>query len=192
MGMIDEVYELLAQHYGELNICLAGGAVRDTVLGKPVKDWDFIVKVPDITVYSTNWLPNRDYDFFIRCFSRKPRRLGGEGYDNKFEVFEFKYKDETIQLLFHSNIDKPSDAVLDRFDTGICMIWYDRINGVQASNAFLRSWQRKTLHVYRKNLSSDYQIARTKDTRVPKLLKKFPEFDGKVVWIHVISPRYVR
>lgn len=115
-----------------LQVTLAGGAVRDVLLGKgaAIKDWDFLV-------LGTAWVNNPDVD---RIPNEIPdpgtfKSVLSERYSTNLrcgDVWEFNYLGEQVNVIFPNLTNEhgdgpwetPQDA-LDKFDTSLNVAYYD-------------------------------------------------------------------
>lgn len=58
-NLLDYVRQLLKNSPFEGKVFLAGGAVRDEIMGKPVKDIDVVVSMPDGGIQFANWITQK-------------------------------------------------------------------------------------------------------------------------------------
>ena len=166
------LYELTESKVITGSSLIAGGAVRDTLLGKDVRDVDIYID-----------------------FSKQPYAI--EILNNSSDVQSCKVLGGEISIE-GSHVDKPTwvayltmttgtqieligvngnryDAI-KAFDIGLCMVYIDTLDfSLVETEEYKRDRDLKTLTLYPSRLSST-SISRSIKTHIPKLLKKYPDF----------------
>lgn len=131
---IKDVYREIWKH--DPTAIVAGGAIRDTLLGKPVKDVDIFMSARNahrIVSVLKEWYAVGD-DSYARNLVNPPTGFGqlasaaaggATGYENNhiLQVFE-RHDLELPANLIVLDVD-PVMYVTDGFDFGICKAWYD-------------------------------------------------------------------
>ncbi len=107
---------------------VAGGAIRDIVLGKIPKDYDVFFSSRDLQQTAIDrW---QDMDFDEKPWPTPHRAYGG--YGTTYTVFNTKYKGESVQLIYAKNItDRSSLEVVETFPFTVNHLYYDHLKGIQ-------------------------------------------------------------
>lgn len=148
-----EVLQKLASIYGMDNVVLAGGAIRDMYFDVPVKDYDYVIQDRRNKGISYVDLTRAG---LIDQGGNKVEYLGtqyGGHSDRGLNVYQFKYRGETIQLLHWVGLLTPSQIIMSHFDIGLCMCWYNLRDGFTFSPHFKSDESKKRLTIYTKNIS---------------------------------------
>lgn len=141
------------------NAIVAGGAVRDTLLGRPVKDIDVF---HDLVLQNTNDLE--------RVLPR-----------TEAEEIEHRYDSKSVWNLPSLNIDfiyvgsfvvdgDFSDYIHEHFRCNLSKVWYDA-GTLHFSPEFIRAVATQTLE-FRTGTAQDY---------IDKICAKYPEFGVEIV-----------
>lgn len=146
---------------------IAGGAVRDAVLGKEIADIDIIVPVPTRpTLHNPYWDPVRRYD--TPSDSDSGEELANQNWVVRSTVVERPWSPYPINLLYVEDQEPDEDpsTYLERFDYGLCMIGYTA-NGLHLTPAFVKDARKHQLTLV--GPGADY----TSPARYEKLAEKF-------------------
>jgi len=143
---------------------LAGGAARDTLLGKPIKDYDIFIPIHRGGVQRVL--------AHIGCIVG--RELSGELITP--QGTEYKYgRPEVLAVLKIANLDvvlydelvgRSPDQIVRTFDCGLSQAWFDKVGRVRTTDTF--DYCRDTRRNYFRELNSQ---------RVSRLARKFPEWE---------------
>lgn len=175
--MIEEVIvkiEPILEEYGCDMVTIAGGAVRDSMLGKQIKDYDVYINCPDI---------NRKGILRAR---KSLAHLYPNGINAVFtpnKIYNNYYKDFTVRCYTIRNIDfifmdcHPVKFIKEYFDIGLCECWFDFTTlNFCTTGAFDRDKNNKTLTVQIKPGMPLYSIGKSFTDHLPRLKKKFPDY----------------
>lgn len=154
MRLGQSMENILADHPGSV---LAGGALRDTIIGKPVKDYDIFIPCWD------GVLPNGD------------ALIGASGDYGTFEVFKVKhvnYADQHFDLIYvlpgETAGENFAQWVIDQFDFNISKVAYDPSTGLCFGDGFWTDVVEKCLTLARRRAGWERYYER--------LLEKFPDY----------------
>lgn len=122
--------ENLVNIYGESNVILAGGAVRDWYLDKPIRDYDFFIKGdPEKCGYTKEKLGD-DEEYY-------------ENNSHILSVYNIPFAGRKVQFIF---VDCPPREIIDTFDYNICKCYYSPKNErFVFTNKFKHDVENKTL-----------------------------------------------
>jgi len=143
---------------------LAGGAVRDLILGAEITDWDFFVN-DDV-----NW-SIKNLRLFLETYNY--RLLEGESteqYANDvFITYTFKNlgNGKPIQVIV-------SNQTLSDFDISTCQCGLLLDGTLITTPVFDDSVKYKYHSLYMRNLKTPYQLKKSLTSHVPRVLKKYP------------------
>lgn len=160
--------EALWDHDDRVHV--AGGAVRDTLMGKPVKDWDIFVPNNKFTLADIDAAMGDDaHDNGIHWgpqYFKWSRKITG--------TVEYRYDDGTLAQVVWLKPDScaPLDN-LERFDWGICKAVMVRQYLVYQHPDFLQDHQDKMFRL--RALENADQFAHAMD-RYGRLKAKFPDY----------------
>jgi hypothetical protein len=153
---------------------LAGGAVRDGLLGKPIKDWDIYfpylganntLSAYDISTYF-------DHTWSYQTLSKTTKV---SEYPDQYKVFEFwkmlpgDTNNTVIQLIF-------SGQDISDFDKGICQCaldLYPEMN-IRTSKSFDACVRHSYHEVFMDNLINEAMLKKSLLTHVPRITAKYP------------------
>jgi len=143
---------------------LAGGSARDTLLGKPIKDYDI-------------FMPIHRGDL-QRVFAQVGCIVGRElsGHLITHHGTEYQYgRPEVLAVLKIANLDvvlyddrvgRTPDQIVRTFDCGLSQAWFDRVGRVRTTDTF--DYCRDTRRNYFRGM---------REERVRRLAHKFPEWE---------------
>jgi hypothetical protein len=118
----DKLLSAVKEIYEPEYVCVAGGAIRDYLIGKDPKDIDIFVKLPEGNFKVADMLEN------AQCLGWKHVAQAGFGAynENKHQrlVFKAKVFGRDIDLIFVVP-QKTGREIVDTFDFTICQHWYD-------------------------------------------------------------------
>lgn len=151
---------------GVKSAIIAGGAVRDEIFGKPVKDIDFFVSSEDFV----------DVKKIQENLGKKVTRLTCTGYASIPDVgsvydIEWKTGELPMQIIVMEDGMTPEQRI-NTFDFGFCQVGY---NGKEiiASEHFTTDYESRTISlVYCEN---QHEHTRSM-ARYDRLSQKYPEF----------------
>lgn len=192
-GFYEQIKKAVGPHYP---LCIAGGAVRDILCKKPVKDLDIFVQVSDWeedpeaaeeeiahVVEQLNML------FFSKGYSKSEISVAkrtGASYGNSHieiaEVWAWKsgFNDMAVDVVFICH--EPSIAVTDGFDFGICQAWVG-FYGLKTTPAFWKDYNNKTLtYMFNRHKDNEKQYKSSQEHLV-RLLEKFPGWHPRDITI---------
>lgn len=130
-----KVMEALVKQWGEGNVMLAGGALRDLLHDKQPKDWDFFVKVSNTGGYAQHW----DIDIVTERIPMTTPVYGE--YENE-EWKVYTSKDKKIQVIF---VTLDLKDVVDDFDLSICKLYYKHGKGIMYLDEYLKGEETKNI-----------------------------------------------
>jgi len=176
------VLRSLQEIYKDKRIIIAGGAVRDFVMGKPYRDID--IWIPEVKkgqkAFTLEAVIPQQLEFGDDDnISSTPLDLADQPRDNPYEdvkgilsVHDMYYKGTQYQLIFVP--DNPKELVENHFDFGFCRIFHDG-HKIHTTKAFETDRDNKTL-TYDISTMDRANIEKIEKVRGPKLLKKYPDF----------------
>ena len=172
-----DVVKKLEGIYPKIPFVIAGGAVRDQLMGKPISDID---------IYNTLDLKSKTVqkNFCLSLNHLFKDKLTGYPtitYDSiysKFYLTSMEFVNGTIIEFISVPTSKWISDVIDTFDIGLCQtsiykekLWF--------SEKFEKDRDNKTLTLYPNKLTSS-QIYRSISYHLPKLMRKFPNHDLRI------------
>lgn len=152
---------------------LAGGAVRDGLLGKTIKDWDiyFPYKHPNkIKAIELSEYFARDWSYETLSKNTKVSE-----YPDQYAVFEFwklfpgDTTNTVVQLIF-------SGQDISDFDMGICQCALDLYPGmnIRTTKSFDKCVRHNYHEVFMSNLLNDAMMKKSLCIHVPRVAAKYP------------------
>lgn len=157
-----EAAKNLCSTFGKENVILAGGAVRDHLLGRKIRDFDFYIR-------------NIRGDIFDPD-TQSQLQFVGQNYDHQhldgiIEVWRWnKYNSDIIFVK-----EDPRIHIRKHFDLGICMAYFDFVtNKYETTKEFDRDYDNKTLTHYISNTNK--KLTETELLRIQKIQTKYPEY----------------
>jgi hypothetical protein len=128
--MLEEIYNKFSTLLSSIGtVYVAGGAVRDTLLGLQPKDSDIFVCVSDTppigfpAFYAGPWFEQAAFEILDKenVYIEEPEF---DWQSSRFCKIEVKYKDCKVQIMFIEGI-KTVDDLLDTFDWNVSLFAYD-------------------------------------------------------------------
>lgn len=162
----------LLQRYVDINfpnelpdVIIAGGAVRDLLLDRPVKDIDFITTALLTPVQMSSVFPdNGRFRYAISDALAEYKETSGIDGSSSLK-YVLASEDNRINVLVVDSIEKK----LKSFPDTISMVAFDGV--VKPHPLFTLAVQTKTITL----------AERVRDTRLDRLRAKFPDYDFEVV-----------
>jgi len=143
---------------------IAGGALRDLVLGKPVKDVDIFINRYGILCHSTLLNILNEFDPYIEYTDTY-----GRGGDIDC-IIKFTYEDYSFEIIIGSDVTCDPK----QFDTSICQIWTGVTTNKLGYSPFLYSNEfLDTVHTKHIKITN---MARCSQDRIDRLKAKYPEY----------------
>lgn len=174
----DEFVSRALKYFGEFSemcqIVLAGGAPRDLILGKEIKDLDFIIAIGGKSIDWVTDLSKKLYKLNFRLISDKKKN---SKYEKAFAVYE--NKEDEVQVIFTEHKDV-SYFISDTFDIGLCMVAIGPKGNFHVWDAFMKDARNKTLTLYARPSLTGAQLKKCVNDHFPRLLKKFPDFEPRI------------
>lgn len=151
---VEKYQEILGKLEQFVEPVVAGGAIRDMLLNKPVKDIDIFYKgkLPD-SVVKQLFTVEAKYD---------------KAYDNsEFQVFYSKvfYNNVTLPIQLIETKEDPRSIIIDDFGVNLSKVWLTRA-GLVIPNEFLLDASLKIL-TFKPNCKQSY---------VERIIDKYPEY----------------
>lgn len=166
------------------NSMIVGGAVRDLVMDRPIKDIDFVYNSQAIKFTSpATYKADEEilFDGLEKASLNVDLEAGGL-YPAPAESHPFvvwNNPDRSFQLMQVSC--KPRRFVVDTFDFGLCMIGMDYKGDIYCAKEFIEDMNNKTLTLYVRSTITKEQIGHSLKDHYPRILKKYPDFKLSVV-----------
>ena len=168
-----DVKDKLAREFKRFSFVIAGGAVRDSVLDKPISDIDMYTSLP---IHTDRNFIKKLVSFFPTA--KKIYRMSIDQY-HRWHSVAIEMSDGTEIQLIHMPTTPVIKTIMN-FDIGLCMCYLSTAeNKLILPEEFKRDRDNKTLTVYPDRLSSS-QIVRSFEYHLPKLLKKYPDYQPRV------------
>lgn len=155
------LFDRLTERFGIANVIIAGGAIRDTLLEKPIKDVDFFVRAnittPDI--------------FYLSCNTGESFKFvrEGEEYDDANLIVYSSQPDKRFQVIFISD-KKTVEEYVEDFDLSICKCYYKHGYGIVTHPEFDKTVEDKIIRCDR---DTTYE-------RRKMIVGKFPDYGLEV------------
>ena len=167
-----DAVELLETYYGDITWVIAGGAVRDQIMEKPINDID---------IYNNLNMKNKEVQKnFLKVlksmFSDQLVDYPTTSYDSKYTRFHITALElkNGNKFEFISIPDKWSIVdTIESFDVGLCQASIYK-NELWTSKQFKKDRENETLTLYPNRLTAG-QIYRSVTYHIPKLKRKFPD-----------------
>jgi hypothetical protein len=160
------------------NAILAGGALRDLQLDRPVKDLDIFVSGDSDTAALDRTMSRFGFD--RRTLTDFSSFAGGDHtvvlsltYEERYsEAIEWEPAPPVNVVILSPDTTWSIGAALARFDFGLCQVAYDG-RRVHLTRAFLQDAKEKTLTLIRCDTPEQYECSMR---RAERLLAKYAEF----------------
>ena len=162
-----QLLNLLALHFPE--VVLGGGAVRDHLCGRPVKDLDFWVNAHDFI---------HDHDYLVANFKAKlkdtldPDDVSLPSAAHEIDsIMTFEWKGWPVEVvILHKPVIEQIHDIVSTFDIGLCQCGVNQSGEVYVSLDFVRDYHAKVLRAVLPNTpNSTWQ-------RLQRIRKKYPDF----------------
>lgn len=154
------------------NCIIAGGYVRDNVLGREPKDVDFYLQT-SLNVF--------EFVSMLSAYTRhRPAPEGlrpavkGESYQHPFKVGVVGMGPEVDIILIAQPVT--TDLVFSMFDLGICMAAVTADGRTVLDPRFNSDVMSKTITLYAANKLTEADYEHSKKEHVPRVMEKYPEF----------------
>lgn len=136
----------------DVNFTVFGGALRDTFLGRPVRDIDIAINQGSMVPRGAVQISNHDFG------SYEDAKI-----DSVYELGELNI------ILFADNI---GPEVMNKYvDIGLCAVAWSPLQGLHQSTRFYTDMFKKTLTVQDRGFGREGSIAHAR-----RLLQKYPEY----------------
>lgn len=197
--ILQKINNILDLIPSRLSPIVAGGAIRDIILSKEVKDIDIYVQMSEASLqhdleYWKQTLQLNDNDtieWTLTCDSGPDPIKSEENHDpidqSSNEFMKLRKVEHGLEILEGSKDNvpfnimllscSPESYVLDYFDINLCRIYYDGDN-IHASKEFLEDVANKTITLDGKHLTID-RIERSIENHIPRIQKKYPDYEVK-------------
>lgn len=188
-------FELLRKMFEVLgpSAILAGGAPRDWMLGKQIKDYDFYVKLSDLRKHTRS----SGADELLRSF----RLMYNPIYSTSpygtipLPICVFNSPDNNIQVMVLDDVNVPPSVLVfptgraitkiedlvDLFDFGICKVWIASDGTLKLSPEFKEDSQNKELRLRVLPEMAYANIGRALAEHYPRLQQKYKDYQLVVV-----------
>lgn len=175
MNEASKVLACLHEIIGEKYFILAGGAVRDVILDKPIGDID-------IFFFSALEFQTAKRHFNGARGIVQTKVSNDESYGER-DWESHKYSDVSTgveyNIIYNPKVGNTAQ-LLDTFDVGLCKIYFDIDKGVYKHPHFIEDMVNKTL-TFRPNTGAKATEAGISVVwHIPKLIKKFPDYEVKI------------
>jgi hypothetical protein len=161
-----DLIEKVFTFWGPTPIWLVGGAPRDYLAGKEVRDYDF---------YTTNSLSPMGVTQVLKHLGYEDLYETEGEYSHK--VYKFtKPNSPDIEIICHNNGPSGLEHLFERFDIGLCCIAIDQQGDIIRHPRFEKDLMQQTLTV-EINDKNAMSMSRTFAHHLPKLTKKYPEYE---------------
>lgn len=154
--------------------CLAGGAPRDLIFGKPVADWDFFVDTLFGSVNGPNAMKYRAA-LVAEGYERVSKTTDREYPSSQFLVETWHHKTAgglPLQLIF-SRWGGDETALLETFDISTCQVALTTDGNVVHTPSFLEAYRYKYHRVFMRNYRVQRQLIIGMTSHIPRLLAKY-------------------
>lgn len=169
---IAKVMEDLAKVFGEDKVLLAGGAVRDHLNGREIKDYDIFILNHMHVKLEASIINLLGSDYTIRKHVRYASKYKHPMVVTTFDI-NYKHKMEPLNLIFvkHGNT---KGTILNSFEIGLCVCWLDLHTGKFVTTPrYDRDLKDKQLTVKLPKSSTPQQLAVTFNDHVQRVKAKY-------------------
>lgn len=176
------ILDLLKQH--NINAVVAGGYIRDKVLGKRWNDIDVYILSQDVTnnnhtnpfSFLKDTLKSKDTTAIVEVGANQTYYHRSTGPLTVYETKMEPRRDNivTYQFMFVDNYDSLHNYIMDWFDFGLCMCYYDG-EKISLSNQFLHDAKNNKLTIAGRKITRR-DISYIKNRHAKKLKKKYKNF----------------
>lgn len=165
--MIEKGAELFSLFNSPNYSCaIAGGAIRDSILDKPISDIDFYI-------YSKNGMTPELFNLLIdnkyyNIFS------GEQDYNTNVCVATCTNNEQDVNIMV---IKTPITLYIQEyFDIGLCMCIANKHGHVFTSTAFRRDVLHKSITIYDRPSLPRYSLLKSREKHSKKIALKYPEY----------------
>ena len=188
------VCEAMSLEFNREDMFVAGGAVRDYVNHRPIKDYDLYIRLDahPLTAFKiSSRIANVESILEIDAGTARPRSSKVYHCDIYYH-YKMKYAEESFDLLFFMAAKKNTPSVWnmenyidDVYDIGLCECYMDMYGEMLGSERFHKDVANHTLTCYIKDSMLDdnlrvYGVYQTFTDHIFRLQKKYP-WDVKIV-----------
>lgn len=149
-----KVFARAAEIWGTERVFIAGGAIRDTLNSKPIKDFDFFIQTPNIP--DVNIIHVGETRFVEAAGAES--LVGNPDFKVYTSVGGYASTAGQYQLIFSTN---DIYTVVAKFDINICKCWYGHNSGICTTPEYEQGIRDKKI-VANLNCTND-RINRMKD-----------------------------
>lgn len=155
----------------DIEMVLAGGALRDLDNDKPIKDLDFFIE-------DVEWFSRASA--FYSTFSY-PVELGKDSYDYSYidRVYELVVQGVLVNIIVVKK--PPVEYILNHFDVNFCKIYFSsKDTSITYTQEYLFDRDNKCLTLCESNLSLT-ERSRAMYKHIPRITSKYPDFEVCIV-----------
>jgi len=172
---IGDLFKELEKFITKKDYLLAGGAVRDFLLRKPIKDYDIYIRNTSLNKINAHKIFESD------LAKRKAATLSDS--DNTDRVCNFAYADKIdCSFIFVDTALRLPEYVQIYFDIGLCKCWFDnRAEKFVVTKEFEHDRNNKVLTAaYQAGVHENSAVGRSILEHIPRILKKYPDFSVRI------------
>lgn len=162
--------------------CVAGGAVRDIIMNRPIKDVDMVINLKQMAIDKGIGGSTETWAKLIKDMVPLSEEKSG-AYTPKPKSFSvYESKDKKLQLIgCHQT---PQEFVTNSFDFGLCFAMLNSSGLIKVHDWFLKDMEEKSLTLYVRPSITKQQIGHALTDHYPRLHAKFPDHTLKVVYVN--------
>ena len=155
------------------NTYLAGGAVRDLICNKYIRDLDIYVPNPQMHKWPKVTKHLKDWGLRQAIKDTDNASEAGDSPINAVYIDD----ESTINLIFMANGMLPSAHVGLQFDIGLCKAMMDSEGKIMVNSEFLQDYEAKTLTWTHTPYMTPYSISKSLRVHLPKIRKKYDDYN---------------
>ena len=185
---IDRSVELFDE-FGLYDCYVAGGSVRDFILGRDIKDIDFYILSKSIIEVQalTTTLRTQGYEK-----QHTPAYISNEivsGFTTT--VWKKEYVDVMlVQQVANTTKNHINDYINATFDVGLCMCYIDKKGNRYVNEAFLEDKVNNTITFYQRPQLTNTQVYRSISEHIPRIKSKY-NYPTRISYCK-FNPRWVK